>query len=302
MENSDDEDDSDYYNELIISRNQFKLYFQKLHKFFASKSQYNKCFIKGCKEIGCYNYYNKYINHLCSKHKLKDMIKFGPKKCINEICFKYPTFNYSGKKKGIYCYEHRLLNMTNVISKRCKTHLCDMIISSKYKGYCFYCYSNMFPEKCINYKNKECRVVDYVKNNFDNLTWVYDKKIQDGCSTRRPDLFLDLGYQIIIIEIDENQHLNYESICENKRIMLLSQDVNHRPIIFIRFNPDDYIKDGCKIPSCWTTTKSKGFIKLKNEFEWNNRLEVLKNEIIFWINPSNKIDKIIHIIELFFDS
>ena len=224
------------------------------------------------------------------------------KKCINEICLKYPTFNYSGKKKGIYCYEHRLLNMTNVIQKRCETHLCDMIISSKYKGYCFYCYSNMFPEKCINYKNKECRVVDFVKNNFDNLTWVYDKKIQDGCSTRRPDLFLDLGYQIIIIEIDENQHLNYESICENKRIMLLSQDVNHRPIIFLRFNPDDYIKDGCKIPSCWTTTKSKGFIKLKNEFEWNNRLEVLKNEIILWINPSNKIDKIIHIIELFFDS
>ena len=69
---------------------------------------------------------------------------------------------------------------------------------------------------------------------------MYDKKIQDGCSTRRPDLFLDLGYQIIIIEIDENQHIDYDCSCENKRIMELSQDVGHRPIVFIRFNPDDY--------------------------------------------------------------
>jgi hypothetical protein len=42
------------------------------------------------------------------------------------------------------------------------------------------------------------------------------------------------------IEIDENQHVAYDCSCENKRIMELSQDVGHRPIVFIRFNPDGY--------------------------------------------------------------
>ena len=62
------------------------------------------------------------------------------------------------------------------------------------------------------------------------------------------------------------------------------------------------IKDGVKIPSCWTKTEIKGLIKIKNINEWNNRLDVLKNEIKYWINPNNKTHKIIHVVELFFDN
>ena len=59
----------------------------------------------------------------------------------------------------------------------------------------------------------------------------------------------------IIVEIDENQHIDYDCSCENKRMMELSQDVGHRPIIFIRFNPDDYMKGNKKISSCWVNNK-----------------------------------------------
>ena len=31
----------------------------------------------------------------------------------------------------------------------------------------------------------------------------YDKRIKCGCSKRRPDLLLDLGTHVIIVEIDE---------------------------------------------------------------------------------------------------
>ena len=55
---------------------------------------------------------------------------------------------------------------------------------------------------------------------------------------RRPDLMVDLGYQVVIIEIDENQHISYDCSCENKRLMQLSQDVGHRPVVFIRVHPD----------------------------------------------------------------
>ena len=39
-----------------------------------------------------------------------------------------------------------------------------------------------------------------------------------------------MGNKCVIIEVDENQHLNYDCSCENKMAMA------HRPIIFIRFN------------------------------------------------------------------
>ena len=52
--------------------------------------------------------------------------------------------------------------------------------------------------------------------------------------------------QIIIVEIDEYQHENITYSCENKRIMEISQDLGHRPIIFIRFNPDEYLLNGLK--------------------------------------------------------
>jgi hypothetical protein len=162
----------------------------------------------------------------------------------------------------------------------------------------------LFPDKPItrNYKTKEKNVVDNVIKIFPNFTWISDKKIQDGCSKKRPDLLLDMGSHIIIVEIDENAHTNYDCSCENKRIMTLSQDVGHRPIVFIRFNPDDYIdKKGNKIKSCWKTNKLTGIIHLdKNKLkEWDNRICSLIEQINYWVK--NTTNKTIEIIQLFYD-
>jgi hypothetical protein len=168
------------------------------------------------------------------------------------------------------------------------------------------CFIYLFPERPItqNYKTKEKATTEFILSNFpeEKYSWNVDKKIKDGCSKRRPDLLLDLGYQIIIIEIDENQHQSYDCSCENKRLMLLSQDVEHRPIIFIRFNPDDYISKDKKITSCWGINK-RGIciIKKTKQKEWDERLDCLKNQVEYWINPDNKINKTIEVIELFYD-
>jgi hypothetical protein len=110
------------------------------------------------------------------------MINYNYKKFLYDDCYKYPIFNYRKEKKGIYCYNHRLFDMINVVSKRCKTHMCDLIITNKYKGYCIYCFSNIYPDKCINYKTIEQNVSDFVQKNFKELSWCCDKKIYDGCS------------------------------------------------------------------------------------------------------------------------
>ena len=190
-------------------------------------------------------------------------------------------------------------------SALCRNSWCNTHATKKYENYCLHCYIHMFPDKPVarNYKNKEASVSEYIKSKYSQFEWITDKKVQDGCSRRRPDLLLDLGYQVIIIEIDENQHIRYDSTCENKRTMELSQDVGHRPIVFIRFNPDDYMNGGNKITSCWGLTK-QGIctVKKTKNIEWEERLNALSTQIDYWIDENNKTDKTVEIVQLFYDN
>jgi hypothetical protein len=168
------------------------------------------------------------------------------------------------------------------------------------------CFIHLFPDKPVarNYKTKEKEVTTFVTTNFPDFQWFEDRRIVDGCSRRRPDLLLDLGYQVLVIEIDENQHQDYDCSCENKRLMELSQDVGHRPLVFIRFNPDGYTNSSGKdVKSCWGIQKRTGIciIKAIMKREWENRLKVLKEQIEYWSNEENKTEKIVEVVHLFYD-
>lgn len=184
----------------------------------------------------------------------------------------------------------------------CKNEWCDTSGSKKYGMYCMPCFVNN-PENNDNpikrnYKTKEKDVVDKIKESFPDFTWISDKRVLDGCSKRRPDLLLDLGSHIIILEIDENKHDSYECSCENKRLMEISQDVEHRPIVMIRFNPDAYIdENGKNVSSCWKLNKL-GVLSVEKVKEWEYRIKCLKDQIQYWIN--NPTDKTIEVVQLFY--
>ena len=129
-----------------------------------------------------------------------------------------------------------------------------------------------------NYKTKELSMVEFITQHTD-VDWVNDKTYDLGCSNKRPDMVCDLGSHILIIECDENKHKHGNYICENKRIMELSQDFSenniHRPIVVIRFNPDTYIdSNNQKIESCWKAGKD-GILRIKNKEHWDLRLNKL---------------------------
>ena len=91
------------------------------------------------------------------------------------------------------------------------------------------------------------------------------------------DLICDFGEYVLMIEIDENRHPGYS--CENKRLMQLSKDVGHRPILMIRFNPDSYKDDnGKRIASPWVYGKSN-ILRIGNNKQWELRLHKLKKTI-----------------------
>lgn len=155
----------------------------------------------------------------------------------------------------------------------------------KYEGHCLPCCLHVCPDLTVsrNYKTKEKDVVDRVLDAFPGFSWVSDKRVADGCSARRPDLLVDMGSHVIIIEVDENAHEHYETTCENKRLMELSRDVHHRPIVFIRFNPDAYTtSDGRRVPSCWRMNKM-GIMTAKKT-EWTERTRTLMVRIQHWMD------------------
>ena len=267
--------------------------------------KHKTCIEEGCKKLPVFNFEGTKKSIYCSIHKQLGMIDIVNKTCLFEGCKTLPSFNFEGQKRAIYCKTHKKHLMIDVINKCCKSEWCYTQVSDKYDGYCLYCYIHLFPEKPVarNYKTKERTVVEFVLKEFPQYPWINDKQIQGGCSKRRPDLLMDFGYQLIIIEIDENQHTRNtygDCSCENKRMMLLWEDGGKRPIVFIRFNPDDYLDKGKNITSCFGVDKNGVCsVKKTKQKEWTYRLNILRENIQYW--SENKSEKTIEIIQLFYD-
>jgi hypothetical protein len=244
--------------------------------------KHKTCIEEGCKTLPSYNLEGEKERLYCATHKKDNMIDVKHKTCIEEGCKTIPTFNIEGKK-ALYCNEHKKYGMEAVSHKTCLTPLCDTRPSKD--GYCSRCFYYTFPDKhqSRNYKSKEIEVTNFIKDNFKDYKVTFDQIISQGCSKRRPDIFIELYTHCIIIEVDEDQHLGYDSTCENKRIVELYQDLGYRNLVYIRFNPDKYkIKDENDkiktIRSCFSKDKD-GKIKIGSSKDWNHRLQKL-NECI----------------------
>lgn len=82
--------------------------------------------------------------------------------------------------------------------------------------------------------------------------------------------------------------------------MQVSQDLHYRPLVFIRFNPDDYLDEsGKKIQSCWKAADGVCSVKLNKVAEWEQRLNSLKESLHYWI--SNKTEKTVEVVQLYYD-
>ena len=84
--------------------------------------------------------------------------------------------------------------------------------------------------------------------------------------------------------------------------MQISQDFNHRPIVLIRFNPDNYTNDKNEnILGCFKCD-NKGLLIIRNKKDFEKRLKVLYKQIEYWSNEKNINEKTLHIINLFYDN
>jgi hypothetical protein len=136
----------------------------------------------------------------------------------------------------------------------------------KYAPNCAACYFYLNPDdpRIRNYKTKEQAFMSPLQLEYPEM--ILDRIVIGGCSKRRPDGLLDCLTHSVVIEIDEDQHAGYESICDNKRTMELFQDLGCRPIVFIRLNPDSYKIDNKRIKGVFSISKGGEMTQDKKEF------------------------------------
>jgi hypothetical protein len=190
------------------------------------------------------------------------------------------------KSQCIYCHpEHSCLNCKSIYVPKTR----------KFYPHCFRCYCILNPgiEIPRKYMMKEHHIRTALKTEFPNINLVFNKSI-GGCSQKRPDVRIECLTHTVIIECDENQH-KY-TLCEDKRMMELFQDLGNRPLIMIRFNPDEYIVDNIK-GGCFTYTKT-GILSV-NKKEFSTRIGVLIEKIQF--HMKNIPNKEITLEKLYYD-
>ena len=227
-----------------------------------------RCIYEGCLKITpAFNYKNEKRGIYCASHKLDDMIDVKHSKCRFDSCTKQTSYGRPGfkpsncaehREKGmikrsngkckvcnmpaiygknfinLHCEEHKEEDEINMVENPCKSCGLTMILDKDEK--CEYCNPETFKIATLV---KQKALMDFLdsKNLKGDST---DKMIDGGiCGKERPDRLYDFGDKIIVLECDEYQHKNRACLCEQTRMINISQSIG-MPTYFIRFNPDDY--------------------------------------------------------------
>ncbi len=269
----------------------------------------NICIDSNCSNKAYYNYKNEKTKLYCRKHKLDKMVDITRKICIdidcnitahygllfsnkihcfthknnNEYLKNYPKCIDNCKNKPLYtndgtnypkkCENHKNNNDINIVEKPCDSCGLSYYINNKL-NLCNDCY-NFTVNKIHKYKEK--RIKNLLESN--NIKYLSNDKIPiNACNKYRPDFIIDYIFFMIILEVDENQHKSYSSECEKIRMINLHQDMGGIPVLFIRYNPDEYIDNSGNVIKRNNKYREKILlnilISLKNRKEWDIPLSI----------------------------
>ena len=185
-----------------------------------------------------------------------------------------------------------------------------MTKEDRYVKMCADCFYFMYPdEKRVptRYKRKQHYIHEKLTERFGIGFFEYDVSIQCSSSGRIPDWFRDCFHFVLNFELDENQHKDRDSSCEEKRLMQLFQDCGNRPFKCLRFNPDKYRKQNGDVqPGCFAFKKvydeNDDIIDLKmivNEEELDRRLQCVFYNLDRMLDQSPTME--VEVLHMFYD-
>ena len=239
-----------------------------------------RCVEKDCeKHASCSKIGSKSVEY-CASHCPDNYSNPSLKICVEPNCKTIASFGKEGSDLAEFCGTHQKAGYTNIKSKRCVERDCTTLASYGLPGYsiercashkldgmilhpsrakaekkaCDYCqaeihYAEKFCSGCKQYQRTGKTVKLHekelaIKYLLDELKipYIHDRPIDNKCSKKRPDFFIQTEWGAIILEIDEHRHIRqtYNCDCEITRMRQIYMDVGTERVLFIRYNPDKY--------------------------------------------------------------
>lgn len=104
-------------------------------------------------------------------------------------------------------------------------------------------------------KKHEEKVENLLREEIDIPFTYRDEVVDRVCSNKRPDFVYHCGTHVVIVEVDEDQHKSYKCTVygdnkegkmkgENIRMFEIAQSFDGLPVVFLRYNPDNYKTGG----------------------------------------------------------
>ena len=223
---------------------------------------------KFCKECNTGVSYGKPGNPMthCAKHRQPGMIRRSNYKCKVTSC-KLPAI-FGSNFSANHCETHKLDNEINLVERNCKS--CNLLTTLNNDEKCEYCIPETIQRALLE---KQTLLFQYIDSNIDiPKATSTDRTINNGeCGKERPDRIYDFSDKIIILECDEHQHKTRDCVCEQTRMINISQSFGGTPVYFIRWNPDKYTTENNEMEKIGKRHKLVGEM-LKNIYE--NKLKL----------------------------
>lgn len=222
----------------------------------------------------------------CSQHIKPGMIVDPRKRCGKEGCNETAIMG-SRLSHAEFCEIHAPETYFCLLNEKCKG--CDMINIVDKEGYCNTCH----PETIKSYRLAKQRQVvtwlgsDEITKDYKSVDQVLDQTKYCDSNKYRPDIVYQQkeGY-VIIVEVDEHQHnTDRYKKCDLPRMINLHSDLM-QPTYIIRYNPDEFTKNGkkCKV----SDAKRRGV--LLDWVKWTKEYA-----------SDDKVNEGLHVLYLFYD-
>ena len=204
-----------------------------------------KCIYENCNKQPIFGKQGSKQAEYCKDHKPENYVDLKHKKCIYPNCSIRPSYNFPGYSPE-YCKLHSQLRMVfQPLSKRkeeiiqclyCNT---DIHYNEQFCSSCKIYISN--GNKTVKKKNKELTIKTLLDEH--EIKYYHDNIVVNGCSRKRPDFLIPTNWGNIVLEVDEFQHnrKNYNCECEKTRMQQIYYDIGCEKVLFVRYNPDQYL-------------------------------------------------------------
>ena len=231
---------------------------------------------KRCEEEGCasqpaFNVEGESRGRFCKEHKKEGMVDVKHKRCAEEGCATRPSYGLPGHPASFCarhhrigtmrnpnrkchcretathgitqperCEQHALQGDDNLVEKECLSCMLPCVLNSQ--GTCADCHA--FKTGKTPRLAKQREVLQFLDHQFKAFPYdSADRTTQDlkDCDRlERPDVLWDRPDRLVILEIDEEQHKSRPCVCEQTRMMNISQAYGCQKTVWIRYNPDAF--------------------------------------------------------------